>query len=48
MGAIFRVNVIESEDLVATLKEIKKNKFNVVVTSLDTDDSVYDINYKKK
>ena len=27
MGAILRVKVIETDDLVATLKEIKKNKF---------------------
>ena len=48
MGAILRVKVIETDDLVATLKEIKKNKFKVVVTSLDTNDSVYDIEYNKK
>ena len=32
----------------AIFKEIKKNKFKVVVTSLDTNDSVYDIEYNKK
>ena len=48
MGAILRVKVIETDDLVATLKEIKKNKFKIVVTSLDTNDSVYDIEYNKK
>ena len=48
MGAILRVKVIETDDLVATLKEIKKNKFKVVVTSLDTNDSVYNIEYNKK
>ena len=48
MGAIFRVGVIETDDLVKTLKEIKKNKFEIIVTSLDTDESVYDVKYNKK
>ena len=48
MGAIFRVKIIETDNLVQTLKEIKKNKFKVVVTSLDTEDSIYNIDYKKK
>lgn len=47
MGAIFRVKIIESEDLVETLKNIKKHKFKVVSTSLDTDKSMYDVEYKK-
>ena len=48
MGAIFRVNIIESDNLVNTLKEIKKHKFKVVATSLQTEESIYDIEYKKK
>ena len=48
MGAILRIKIIESDDLIKTIKEIKKNKFKVVVTSLDTDDSIYDIDYNKK
>lgn len=48
MGAILRVNVIQSENLVETLKTIKKHKYEVVATSLQTDDSIYDIDYKKK
>lgn len=48
MGAIFRVKIIETDNLVQTLKEIKKNKFKVVVTSLDTEESIYDIDYRKK
>lgn len=47
MGAIFRINIIQSDDLVATIKEIKKHKFKVIATSLQTNDSVYDIDYKK-
>ncbi len=48
MGAIFRVNIIETENLEKTLKEIQKNKFKVIVTSLDTNNSIYDIDYAKK
>ncbi len=48
MGAIFRVKVIVAEDLVKTLKEIKKHKFKVVATSLKTEDSIYDVEYDKK
>ena len=47
MGAIFRVNIIETENLVNTLKQIKKHKFKIVSTSLDTEESVYDMEYKK-
>ena len=48
MGAIFRIKIIEFEDLEKTLKEIKKHKFKVVVTSLQTENSIYEINYNKK
>ena len=34
MGAIFRVKIIEAENLVETLKNMKKHKFKVVATSL--------------
>ncbi len=48
MGAIFRVRIIECEDLKDTLKETKKHKFKTVVTSLQTENSMYDIDYNKK
>ena len=48
MGAIFRIKIIECEDLEKTLKEIKKHKFKVVVTSLQTENTIYEINYNKK
>ena len=35
MGAIFRVNVIESMDLINTIKTLKKHKFKVHATSLN-------------
>lgn len=43
MGAIFRVNIIEAENLVQTIKEIKKHKFKVLVTSLETQNNFYDV-----
>lgn len=48
MGAIFRVKIIVSEDLEKTIKEIKKHKYKVVATSLQTEQSIYDIDYNKK
>ena len=47
MGAIFRINIVQSDDLVATIKERKKHTFKVIATSLQTNDSIYDIDYKK-
>ena len=47
MGAIFRVNIIESEDLLKTIDEIKKQKYKVLVTSLNTDKNLYDVQLKK-
>lgn len=47
MGAIFRINIIESENLVTTIKAIKKHKFKVVATSLQTENNIYDMQYKK-
>lgn len=48
MGAIFRINVIEADNLVTTLKEIKKNKYKIVATSLGAEETIYQIEYKKK
>ena len=48
MGAILRIKIIETDDLAKTLKEAKKNKFKIVATSLDTNNSIYDIDYNKK
>ncbi len=47
MGAIYRVKVIEIDNMQKTLAEIKKHKFKVVSTSLKTDKSIYDIKYEK-
>ena len=48
MGAIFRVNIIEADSLKEMLQEAKKNNFKVMVTSLDTKNSIYDVDYSKK
>lgn len=48
MGAIFRVKIIECDDLKNTLKDLKKHKFKLMVTSLQTENSIYDVNYDKK
>lgn len=48
MGAIFRVKVIECDNLEITLKDLKKHKFKLMITSLQTDNSIYDVNYNKK
>lgn len=48
MGAIFRVNIIETDNLQDTIKKIRKHHFKLMVTSLQTDNSIYDIEFKKK
>lgn len=48
MGAIFRIKIIETQDLIQTIKEMKKHHFKLMVTSLQTENSIYDINFNKK
>lgn len=48
MGAIFRVKIIECENLERTLREARKHKFKIMVTSLQAEKSIYDIDYNKK
>ena len=48
MGAIFRVKVIEVDNLAETLKKLQNDGYEVVSTSLQTDKSIYDITYSKK
>ena len=48
MGSIYRVKIVECEDLANVLNELKKRKFQIVSTSLDTQNSIYDIDYRKK
>ena len=48
MGAIFRVKVIEVENLQETIKTIKRHHFKLMVTSLQTENSIFDIDFYKK
>ena len=48
MGGIFRVNVIRENNLVESLKQLKQHGFEIVVTSLETNNSIYNISYNKK
>lgn len=47
MGAIYRVKIIEVQNLVKTIKEMKKHKIKVYATDLKTDKSIYDVNYER-
>ena len=48
MGAIFRINVIESSDFKKSLSDMKKNNFGIVATTPVTNKTIYDIDYNKK
>ena len=47
MGAIFRVKVIEIEDIAKFMKELKKHKIKILATDLNTEYSFYEVNYKR-
>lgn len=48
MGAIFRIKIIEVENLEQAIKEMRKHHFKLMVTSLQTKNSIYDIDFYKK
>ncbi len=48
MGAIFRVNIIETENIVEELKKAQENGFKVMVTALDSSESIYKTEFNKK
>lgn len=48
MGAIFRVNIITSDNMVDTVKKLKKHGYEICITSLQDSESIYDVEYKKK
>lgn len=48
MGAIFRINVIEADDLKQSLQEAKENKYKVMVTSLEAKKTIYKADFNKK
>ena len=47
MGAIFRIKVIECENLRKSLEILNNKGYNIIVTSLDAQKTIYDINYEK-
>ena len=47
MGAIYRLNVMRT-DLLSKLKEMQKEGYKIVVTSLATNKNHYDINFDEK
>lgn len=48
MGAIFRIKIIETENLVETLKNIKKHKYKIIGTTPASTKNIYQIDYEKK
>lgn len=48
MGAIFRVNIVEAENLKETLKGMKRHKYKVMCTDLTASKNIYEIDYNKK
>ena len=47
MGSIFRPKIIIQEDLIETISELKENGFQIVSTDLNTNNTIYDIDYAK-
>ena len=47
MGAIFRVKVIMVDDLVKEIKNMQENGIKVYATDLNTDESIYTVDYNK-
>ena len=47
MGAIFRVKIVEAENLVKTIKDMKKHKIKIYATDLLADKSIYSVDYTK-
>ena len=48
MGSIFRINIIECENLVKVLEDIKKNNYKIIATSIETKESIYDTRLNQK
>ena len=40
MGAIYRVNIVRSNNVIETLKNMKKHKYEITATSLNTNKSI--------
>ena len=48
MGAIFRINVVEVDNLKETLLEMKTHNYKIMCTDLKAKENIYDIDYNKK
>ena len=48
MGAIFRLNLHRNMDIYKTLQSLSSKGYKIVVTSLDTDEFYYDLNFEEK
>ncbi len=48
MGAIYRIRIKQVVNLVETLKEMQKQSYKVVVTSLQAEKNIYQMDYHKK
>ena len=48
MGSIYRVNIVETDNLKETIEKLKQNGFETIVTALDANESIYDVDYRKK
>ena len=48
MGAIFRVNIVRHKKFTEHLLELKEKGYKIIITSLQTDKSIYDLNLKEK
>ena len=47
MGANFRVKVIEADDLLETIYNLKQNGFEIIATDLHTENTIYNLKMKK-
>ena len=48
MGAIFRINIIECENLKDTLMQLQNKDYKIMTTSLKAKKTIYKVDYKKK
>lgn len=48
MGAIFRVNIEKHTNFTEKLLELKQKGYKIIVTSLNTNKSLYDIDFREK
>lgn len=48
MGAIFRINIVEANNLKETLSGIKKHKYKIMCTDLKAKKNIYEVDYDKK